>query len=298
MPIIIFLKHFYAMNGVGKNKSFYFQANLVIGLLLLAAFIDGCHSRTASQSASHPVRLKFVTYNIHHCNPPAESETGKIDVDAVAAVLKQMNADVIALQEVDVHTRRGGGIDQARLLAEKLGMYVVFGKAIDYDSGDYGLAFLSKYPLANTQVHRLPSDADTTAEPRILLTAEITIAGSQKLLIGNTHLDVKAAGNRELQATKITAVATAQSLPFVLMGDWNAVPESRTVTILDQLFERTCVMCPVTCPEDGEKAAIDFIAFSRNTPIKVVRHLVIPSLVSDHYPVVAELVFTFANSKQ
>jgi endonuclease/exonuclease/phosphatase family metal-dependent hydrolase len=286
------------MKRVEKNKSFHFRTKLILGLLLLAAFIDGCHTSTAHQSTTQPGRLKFVTYNIHHCNPPADSATGKIDVDAVAAVLQQINADVIALQEVDVNTRRGGGIDQAKILAEKLGMYVVFGKAIDYDGGDYGLAFLSKYPLVNAQVHRLPSNADTTAEPRILLTAEITVAGTRKLLIGNTHLDVKSAGNRELQATKITGVATAQSLPFVLMGDWNDVPESRTVSILDQVFERTCVSCPVTCPEDGEKAAIDFIAFSRNAPMKVLRHLVIPSSVSDHYPVVTELTFTFPNKKQ
>lgn len=264
-------------------------------MVLLCSFIVGINACSNKPvNSKNEMQLRFVSYNIHHCNPPADEKNGKIDVDAVAAVLKEFNADMIALQEVDVYTKRSGNINQAQLLAEKLHMQVVFGKAINYDGGEYGLAILSKYPLNNATVYPLPSDADTTAEPRILFTATVTLHGNHQLIIGNTHLDVKAAGNRELQATKIVSIANEQKLPFVFAGDWNDHPGSTTLNILDKAFQRTCTTCAVTCPEEGEKGIIDFIAFSHSTHAKTIHHKVIPSIVSDHYPVFADLKIRFS----
>lgn len=278
------------MNAVRKNKQ-----QLITRIVLLCCFILGLNACSNKPvNSKNEMQLRFVSYNIHHCNPPADEKTGRIDVDAVAAVLKELNADVIALQEVDVYTKRSGKINQAQLLAEKLHMQVVFGKAINYDGGEYGLAILSKYPLSNATVYPLPSNADTTAEPRILFTATVSLPGHQQLLMGNTHLDVKAAANRELQATKISSIANEQQLPFVFAGDWNDHPGSTTLNILDKSFLRTCTTCAVTCPEEGEKGIIDFIAFSRSTHAKTIRHKVIPSVVSDHYPVIADLKIRFS----
>jgi endonuclease/exonuclease/phosphatase family metal-dependent hydrolase len=278
------------MNAVRKNKQ-----QLIGSIVMFFCFIvilNACSNKPVNKS--NEMQLRFVSYNIHHCNPPADEKTGKIDVDAVAAVLKELNADVIALQEVDVNTKRSGNFHQAKLLADKLQMQFVFGKAIHYDGGEYGLAILSKYPLSNATVYRLPSDADTTAEPRILFTTTVTLPGNQQLLMGNTHLDVKAAGNRELQATTIASIAKQQKLPFVFAGDWNDHPGSTTLNILDKTFQRTCTACAVTCPEEGEKGIIDFIAFSRSTNASIIQYKVLPSAVSDHYPVVSDLKIRFS----
>ena len=75
-----------------------------------------------------------MSYNIHHCNPP--SKAGLIDVDAIAAVLKKEGPEIVSLQEVDVFTRRSGGIDQAAQIAEKAGYpFFYCAKAIDCDGG-------------------------------------------------------------------------------------------------------------------------------------------------------------------
>ncbi|RZK47377.1 MAG: endonuclease, partial [Pedobacter sp.] len=44
----------------------------------------------------------MLSYNIHHCNPPSAGTL--IDVDTIAGVIRKLNPDLVALQEVDVKT--------------------------------------------------------------------------------------------------------------------------------------------------------------------------------------------------
>ena len=52
--------------------------------------------------------VRVLTYNIHH----GEGMDGKIDLERIAAVIKRLEPDVVALQEVDVKTTRSQGVDQ------------------------------------------------------------------------------------------------------------------------------------------------------------------------------------------
>ena len=61
----------------------------VLGYCLL----PGCNSPDIT-----PVVLRVMTYNIHH----AEGLDGKVDLERIANVLRQSNADVIALQELSL----------------------------------------------------------------------------------------------------------------------------------------------------------------------------------------------------
>src|SRR5688572_22879546 len=89
--------------------------------------------------------LRLLTYNVHHCNPPGKK---LIDVAAIVNVVKQSNASIVALQEIDVNTSRSGKeLDQAEAIAKSCGMYFCFGKALDFAGGSYGVAILSKYPI-------------------------------------------------------------------------------------------------------------------------------------------------------
>ena len=74
--------------------------------------------------------LTIMTYNIHHANPPAFKDS--IDVDAIAQVIVQQRADLVAVQEVDVRTNRSGkDVDEAAELARKTSMHYYFAKSID-----------------------------------------------------------------------------------------------------------------------------------------------------------------------
>ncbi len=252
--------------------------------------MTGTGGVTRAQAASTD-QFRVLTYNIHHGNPPSKEESGEIELDAIARVIRQANPDLVALQEVDVNTGRSGPGNQAEVLGEKLGMHAYFGKAIDYDGGYYGVAILSKYPISEASVIPLPEDADPKAEDRVLALAKVTLPGGKVIRFGSTHLDVRNAGNRDQQVKRITEIALQESMPFIVAGDFNATPESSSIEALDKVFTRTCLLdCEPTIPVNKPTKAIDFIAFTTGSPFQVVSQEVIPErYASDHLPVVATL---------
>ena len=132
--------------------------------------------------AGAPNRSRIATWNIRAAR--------SAPLDAIAAELQTMQADVIALQEVDVHLRRTGSVDQPAVLATALGFHYVFAASIKWDEGDYGLAVLSRWPLTKVRRHRL--DATAAAEPRIVL--DVTVcAGGRALHVFNHHADGRVA---------------------------------------------------------------------------------------------------------
>lgn len=261
-------------------------------------FMFACAQKNTPKESMAINSLKVLTYNVHHCNPP--DKPGIIDVDAIAAEVKQQKADVAAIQEVDVHTNRSGKINQAELLATKAGFsYYHFGKAIDYDGGQYGILVLSQYPIRDTATYLLPkSDPLKGGEQRVLAAATIQLPDGKSFRFGSTHLEAYNKISRELQAKEIGRIATSSSIPFIVAGDFNAREGSEVIRIFDEHFTRTCQNCPSTFGENGETGAIDFITFTPKAAFTVMMHEVIQNHeASDHMPVVAQLRFQSSSQK-
>lgn len=234
--------------------------------------------------------LKVMAYNIHHANPPSKS--GHIDIDAIVKVIRAENPDIVALQEVDVHTNRSGNIDQAKVIADKLGMHYFFAKAIDYDGGEYGQVILSKIPISEERIHRLPFKAGAKAEPRILATVKVNIDKKRAVRFGTVHLDAQRdPANRLLQVEKLNTIAGQEKLPFIIAGDFNAAEHTEPLQILlGAAFISTCENCPFTIPVINPRRTIDFILLDKKSPWEIVSHRVIDEqYASDHLPVVAKL---------
>lgn len=251
-------------------------------------FLVSCGVKQYNTAPRQKDAVTVMTYNIHHANPP--SKAGVIDVEAVAAAINQQHPDIVALQEVDVNTKRAG-MNEAVILAEKTKMNFYFAKAIDYDGGDYGVAILSKYALSGGTTYKLPTAAGTNGEPRVLVTAVIEVNG-KKLTIACTHLDAQRSDtNRILQINAIVDILQKQTNPVILSGDLNAAPGGTVINTLDQHFTRTCVTgCGFTIPVEVPVKTIDFISFSPAISFEVVSHKVIDEkYASDHLPVVATL---------
>src|SRR5437867_2636498 len=79
-------------------------------------------------AANPPVRVRVLTYNIHH----GEGRDGEFDMPRLARVITNVQPDLVGLQEVDVGTSRASGVDQLSELAQLTGMHGQFGKAMDY----------------------------------------------------------------------------------------------------------------------------------------------------------------------
>ena len=233
--------------------------------------------------------LKIMAYNIHHANPPSKPDI--IDIDAILKTIQAQNPDIVALQEIDANTTRSGKGNQAAVIAEKLGMNVFFGKAINYDGGEYGVAVLSKYPISEEKVHQLPTAPGTNGEPRVLATVRIALPDGTFIRFGSTHLDAqKADTNRLLQMEEIANIASEENLPMIVAGDFNAPPNTEVIDILDKHFARTCTNCEPTIPVHNPVKAIDFIAFKPKELFSIKSHQVINEIyASDHLPIVAVL---------
>ena len=262
-----------------------------IFLLLFVVTLAACSSQLKSRSSAKnsPVLIRVMAYNIHHANPP--SKPGLIDIEAIAKAIKDQNPDLVALQEVDVNTIRSGKFNQAEEIAKRLGMSFFFAKAIDHEGGDYGIAILSKYAMTETQISRLPTEASTKGEPRVLATAKITLPDGRIIRFGSTHLDAqKEATNRELQIKEINRITADEKLPLIIAGDFNASPGSTVINLLDQSFTRSCQQCEFTIPVIKPNKTIDFIAFTPKSKFSVQSINVIPErYASDHLPVLGVL---------
>lgn len=226
-----------------------------------------------------------MTYNIHHANPPSKKDL--IDLDAIARVINAEKPDVVGLQEVDHLTKRSGNVDEAKVLAEKTGLYYHFFKAIDHDGGDYGVAILSRYPLNDAVSVALPQTIK--AEERVLGFASLRINRNLTLTFANTHLDAtKLDSNRIVQMKAILSRLEKNNGPVILVGDLNCEAKAQPIQLLDQQFKRSCTVdCAPTIPQNAPRKTIDYIAL-KNADWQVVSHQVIAeTYASDHRPVVA-----------
>lgn len=258
------------------------QWGYVLSLLLLAA----CHKNSSLPGGK--TALKVMTYNIHHANPP--SEQVKIDVAAIARVINQEKPDLVALQEVDVHTERSGkNLDQAREIARLTGMKSFFMKALDYQGGEYGIAVLSRYPIVDSAGYLLPRDPAIGGEDRAVASITVELPGKKKIIFASTHLDLKEA-NRMSQAKALIGHFENSSIPMILGGDFNALASSPVIELFDQHFTRTCGNdCAPTIPVKNPNRTIDFIMYKPQANFKVLSTRVIDEqYASDHLPVVAE----------
>ena len=122
-------------------------------------------------------RMRLITYNIRN----AKGMDNKTDYNRTAAVIKNAYADIIALQELDSATKRNGGEYALKILAEKTGLHFLFGAAIAYQGGKYGVGILSKQKPLKWYTVNLPG----REEERVLLVAEF-----KKYVIFCTHLSL------------------------------------------------------------------------------------------------------------
>ncbi|MEU4607686.1 glycoside hydrolase family 3 N-terminal domain-containing protein [Kribbella sp. NPDC023972] len=252
-------------------------------------------------------RLTVASYNIH----AGAGSDNVFDLERTAQALKALDADVIGLQEVDVHWgARSQWRDTLAELAEKLGMSAGFAPIYDLDPPaagqprrQYGVGVLSRFPLVRTENH--PITRLSTQDPNPVpapapgfLEAEIDVRG-RRVHVYVTHLDYRADPSvRQAQVAdtmKILAQDRRKDLQ-ILTGDFNAdanAPELAGLwTRLTDTWTAAAATTggPNTYPAVDPVKRIDFVTVGAG--FRVRRASVPPEQVaSDHRPVVADLLF-------
>ncbi len=230
--------------------------------------------------------IKVLSYNIHHGNPPSTS--GHIALDKIAEVIKESGADLVALQEVDLHTERSGTkLHQMRELAELTGMDWHFHKSIDHQGGEYGNGVLSALPILDKGGFSLPFQKGT--EPRGVAYVKVALNSGKKLVFSSTHLDFTNEANTLMQAKHLNEYFLEIHEPLIVAGDFNSEPGSAPIQYFETYFDVSCgANCPPTFPQIGPRKTLDYIFLRKDKSLSATSHTVIEeTYASDHRPVLA-----------
>jgi endonuclease/exonuclease/phosphatase family metal-dependent hydrolase len=164
--------------------------------------------------------FRAATFNIWSRFGPWEQR-----LVAIREGIAALSPDVVGLQEV----LRADDFDQSTLVSEGIGYHVAWGKASEQTVYPLGNAILSRWPIVRSEVVRLPDGG--SAEDRSVVFAEID-APFGRVPFFCTHLNwmLNQGHVRCLQvkalAEIVSRLAPAAGFPPVVVGDFNAEPDS------------------------------------------------------------------------
>jgi endonuclease/exonuclease/phosphatase family metal-dependent hydrolase len=250
--------------------------------------------------------MRVVTFNILNGRSPDRRD---VDIDSYAAAVKSLDADILALQEVDRFQPRSGRADLTAVACEALGAEEhLFVAALagtpgatwtaatgeeQPDSAAYGISLLSRYPVAAWETIRLPPvpvpapvrhpgqrfPSLVRDEPRVAIAAVVETPMGV-MTIANTHLSFVRWWNGRQLKLLVRSLAHLPR-PLMLAGDLNMGPDRAALTT-----GLTGIADHLTFPWDEPTVQLDHLL--ADPPLRArtsVRRLP----VSDHLALVADL---------
>lgn len=276
------------------------KASLIVISLTLLLLSSITLPHAANAKAPSTVNARIMTYNIH----AGIGSDGQYDRGRIAKEIKISRADIIALQEVDVHWgSRSNHENMIKELAEELNMFYFFAPIYDFDplnTGEprrqYGVAVLSKYPILKTENHSITrlstQDPDPSPEPAPgFLEVLLNVKGA-KLSFYVTHLDFRPDPSvRQMQVHDMLEIMSHSKGASILAGDMNAAPDAPELAPLFAQFQDAWDEIHTehgfTFPAIAPNIRIDYLLASRQITVKQAN--VLSTLASDHLPVIADI---------
>lgn len=229
--------------------------------------------------------LKIMTYNIQHGIDHLHRLKTKemvVNLDEIVKIIKSVDPDIVTLNEVYDSVNFG---NQTKYIAEKLGYYYYFGKAIFLHGGNYGNAFLSKYPIIEASVVPIPDatikNEDVYYESRAIIKSCV-IKDNVKYHIFSTHFGL--AKEEQDNGTKLIKSLIEGLDNVIFMGDLNLTPSSSNylelVNVLHNPINKDIKSFPSHSPTDR----IDYIFVSKD--LEVEEGKVLDIVFTDHLPLI------------
>lgn len=226
------------------------------------------------------MRLRVATYNIHRW----VGNDGRASPTRIASVVKRINADIIALQEVTFDA--AGPVDLLGDLARPIDATVIPGPTLAELNGQYGNAILTR--IAPTTIDRLDLSVPGR-EPRGALALTLAVGGRAVRLV-TTHLGLRSVERRRQMRRLMPLLDAPSNHVTILLGDFNEwFNWARPLRWLTRRLGG--LPAPATFPSRRPLLALDRIWV--HPPQRVIRlcPFVSPTAVvaSDHLPLIADL---------
>ncbi|MCT4587252.1 MAG: endonuclease/exonuclease/phosphatase family protein [Carboxylicivirga sp.] len=245
---------------------------------------------TLAQTPHEKTIVKVLSFNILH----GATTQNTFDLDAIAKVIINANPDFVALQEVDFKTQRAQKYDLATELGWRSKLIPLFGRAMYYDGGEYGVGILSKHSIVSSFNHALPYQKGD--EPRAALSIKTVLPSKDTIVFMATHLDHKEEeATRLMQAKEIVRISKTIKHPAIFAGDLNDIPGSAPINTIESFWNASYdkINPAPTYPSDKPSIKIDYIMNGPANRWKVINKKVIANtFTSDHcaYLVTFELL--------
>jgi endonuclease/exonuclease/phosphatase family metal-dependent hydrolase len=234
--------------------------------------------------------LRVVTYNVHRC----KGLDGRVRPDRVAKVLKEIDADIVALQEVVCIPGGEPESDQAHFIAREIGADFLFGENRKLWGGAYGNVVLSKLPMKTVKNHDLSVRG---RERRGCLHIDVEVGG-RMVHVFNVHLGTafmeRRKQGRQLAGLDILLNNELKG-PRLLLGDFNEWAPGLTTKLLRAHMQSVDIKKHLqrrrTYPGVLPMFHLDHIYHDESMEVVgLTLHRTRTALVaSDHLPLVAEL---------
>ena len=222
--------------------------------------------------------LLIMSYNVRNCL----GMDNRTDYYAVADIISAVRPDVVALQELDSATLRSGGIFVLDTIAKLTGMHKLYGPAILYQGGKYGIGILSVEEPLRTELIPLPG----REEQRALLIGEW-----EDYVVCCTHFSLTMEDRIE-SAKIIREIAIKFDKPVFLAGDINDTPGSDVLNLLTDDWKILSNPNMPTFRSDKPEKCIDFILGFKNSEVFIevlYSKTGNETLASDHLPLWANI---------
>lgn len=238
------------------------------------------------------MKLRVMTYNIQHGRIHlAVPEV--IDLNGVAQVMKDCGADIIGLNEVRGEGVWDGYTAQTEKLGSLLGFNAYIGRSV-YVHGEYnpyGNAILSRFPIIEAKVFRIPDvieDNGKYREPRTVTRAVIELTDMSRIAVYTSHFGLSEP-EQEHAVSTVIELLKSEALPYVLMGDFNMTPDNPLIHKLSEVAygAEDLLRDAKTFTSHAPEKKIDYIYTSNRVTVKDAN--VIEIVASDHFPLCEDI---------
>ncbi len=233
LPILLVKKESLIFSKISRNNiNNRYKSVIIIGVIAIGTILGGFIVELPRVQAPTDINtLSILTYNIQQ----GADDPGNMNLEGQWAVIKNLNPDIVGLEESDTDRIANGNNDYVRYISNTLGYYSYFGpKTV---TGTFGIALLSKYPILNARTFYM----ECVEEQAATIWAQIVV-GPNTFNIFVTHLGnyrntTKGDRTQIVQQENILTI-TAGKENVILMGDFNFDPNSEQYNItIAQLYD-------------------------------------------------------------